>query len=108
RNSANCTRNLFDLIHPTNLYQTRADSRATFHRHPPVSPYGLSYYTPSYYPPPMQSYYAPFYYPPSPPPMMLRPPLIGPYNPRPLVRYRREEAPSSGQQEQPFMSSMLY
>ncbi|XP_075726157.1 uncharacterized protein LOC142767798 [Rhipicephalus microplus] len=87
---------------------------------PPVSPYGLSYYRPppptqGYYAPPpvrtylapMQGYYAPSYYPP-PPPVMPRPPLIQPYNPPFLGRYPVVHAPTSGQQEQPFVSTFLY
>nr|XP_037286153.1 leucine-rich repeat extensin-like protein 5 [Rhipicephalus microplus] len=88
---------------------------------PPVSPYGLSYYRPppptqgyyvpppvQIYPAPMQGYYAPSYYPPPPPPLMPRPPLIQPYNPPFLGRYRVVRAPTSGQQEQPFVSTFLY
>ncbi|XP_065283732.1 uncharacterized protein [Dermacentor albipictus] len=85
---------------------------------PPVNRYGLDYYEPFDHPPPPppspQGYNIPFYYPPTPlvspppPPPMTATALLRPYDPPPLLRYRRVEAPSSDQQGQPLLSTVLY
>ncbi|XP_065283733.1 arp2/3 complex-activating protein rickA-like isoform X2 [Dermacentor albipictus] len=76
---------------------------------PPVNRYGLDYYEPFDHPPPPppspQGYNIPFYYPPTPlvspppPPPMTATALLRPYDPPPLLRYRRVEGKRSPRRE---------